>query len=299
MSNSLPALKRVTLVALLANVVLFGLKLWGFSLSNSVALLSDALNSLLDVISTTAVLISVQVARKLPDREHPFGHSRAEPIAGFVIAVIACVLGIEVLQESLVKFIFPHAHDIDPVIFVILGVAILSKLALSMWQGQVGRAGKSPAVVALSIDSRNDVLSSVAALIGITGASLGYRPADEIAGAVVGCLILWSGIRIIRDNLDMLLGRAPRDATQLEVLERVRAIDGVEEVRFCRGHYVGNELHFEIIIACHAELSTRDSAGIADAVRTAAETADDIAVAFVHVDTVESPHHYPDLLDRI
>lgn len=299
MSNSLPALKRVTIIALLANAALFGLKLWGFALSNSVALLSDALNSLLDVVSTTAVLVSVQVARKLPDREHPFGHSRAEPIAGFVIAVIACVLGIEVMQESVVKFVFPHPHVISATVFVILGVAIVAKLGLSMWQGRVGREGKSPAVVALSIDSRNDVLSSLAALAGVTGAALGYRPADEIAGAVVGCLILWSGIRIIRENLDMLLGRAPADPTQVEVIERVRAIAGVEEVRFCRGHYVGNELHFEIIIACHAEISTRASAEIADAVRTAAEAADDIAVAFVHVDTVESPHHYPDLMDRI
>ncbi|HVK37507.1 MAG TPA: cation diffusion facilitator family transporter [Candidatus Kapabacteria bacterium] len=299
MSNSLPALKRVTLIALLANAALFGLKLWGFSLSGSVALLSDALNSLLDVASTTAVLISVQVARKMPDREHPFGHSRAEPIAGFVIAVIACVLGIEVLQESTMKFVLPHPHEINPLVFAILGVAILAKIGLSMWQGRVGRAGKSPAVVALAVDSRNDVLSSIAALVGITGASLGYESADEIAGAVVGCLILWSGVKIIRENLDMLLGRAPSDLTQVDVLARVRSIDGVEEVRFCRGHYVGNELHFEIIIACSAELSTRESAEIADRVRNAAETADDIAVAFVHVDTVESPHHYPDLLDRI
>lgn len=299
MGNSLPALKRVTVIALLANVILFALKLWGFTISHSVALLSDALNSLLDVASTTAVLISVQVARKLPDREHPFGHSRAEPIAGFVIAVIACVLGVEVMQESLVKFFFPHQHEISPAVFGILGVAILAKLGLSMWQGRVGREGRSPAVVALSVDSRNDVLSSVAALVGVTGAALGYRPADEIAGAVVGMLILWSGVKIIRENLDMLLGRAPNGGTQDDVLRRVRAIDGVEEVRFCRGHFVGNEMHFEIIIACHADLSTRESAEIADAVRIAAEQADDIAVAFVHVDTVESPHHYPDLLDRI
>src|SRR5688500_11032956 len=134
MPNSLKALKRVTVVALVANIVLFGLKLWGFALSNSIALLSDALNSLLDIASTGAVLISVQVARNMPDREHPFGHARAEPIAGFVIAVVACVLGVEVLQESVVKFVFPHAHLFNTTIFVILGVAILAKLGLSMWQ---------------------------------------------------------------------------------------------------------------------------------------------------------------------
>jgi cation diffusion facilitator family transporter len=299
MPHTLSTLKRVAVVALVANIALFGVKMWGFVLSNSVALLSDALNSLLDVASTAAVLVSVQVARQLPDREHPFGHARAEPIAGFVIAVIACVLGVEVLQESVVKFIFPHSHEIDTAIFVILAVAILAKLGLSMWQERVGREAGSPALLALSVDSRNDVLSSIAALVGVTGAALGYQPADEIAGAVVGCLILWSGVRIIRENLDMLLGRAPAEETQSEVIARVAAVDGVEEVRFCRGHYVGNELHFEIIIACHADLSTRQSAEIADSVRNAAEAAAGIAVAFVHVDTIEGPHHYPDLLHRI
>lgn len=299
MPNSLKALKRVSFVALLANVVLFGLKLWGFTLSNSVALLSDALNSLLDIASTGAVLISVQVARKMPDREHPFGHARAEPIAGFVIAVVACVLGVEVLQESVVKFVMPHPHVFNTTIFLILGLAIVAKLALSMWQKRVGAEARSPAVTALAMDSRNDVLSSIAALIGVTGAALGYRPADEIAGAVVGCLILWSGIRIIRENLDMLLGRAPTASTQRDVVARVSAVEGVEQVRFCRGHFVGNELHFEIIIACQADLSTRESCAIADRAREAAESTSEIAVAFVHVDTVESPHHYPELINRI
>lgn len=299
MPYSLPALKRLTTVALLSNVVLFGLKFWGFMLSNSVALLSDALNSLLDIASTAAVLVSVQVARKMPDREHPFGHARAEPIAGFVIAVIACVLGVEVLQESVMKFAFPHPHVFSTPVFGILGVAIIAKLVLSRWQLSVGRAANSPAVVALAVDSRNDVLSSIAALVGVTGAALGYRPADEIAGAIVGCLILWSGVRIIRENLDMLLGRAPTHSIHRDVLERVCAVDGVEEVRFCRGHYVGNELHFEIIIACRADLSTRESSEIADRTRAAAESAVEIAVAFIHVDTVESPHHYPELIDRI
>lgn len=299
MSHSLPALKRVAIVALLANVVLFGLKLWGFALSNSVALLSDALNSLLDIASTAAVLVSIEVGRKAPDREHPFGHSRAEPIAGFVIAVIACVLGVEVLQESIVKFAFPHAHVFNTAVFVILGIAIVAKLGLSRWQLRVGRQARSPALIALAFDSRNDVLSSIAALVGVTGAALGYRPADEIAGAVVGCLILWSGVKIIRENLDMLLGRAADDATHAEVVERVRAVAGVEELRFCRGHFVGSELHYEIIIACRPELTTGESSEIADCVRAAAEESAEIAVAFVHVDTVGSPHHYPELVDRI
>jgi cation diffusion facilitator family transporter len=299
MSQTPAALIRVTLIALAANVVLFAIKIWGFTHSHSVALLSDGLNSLFDVASTMAVLVSVQVARKLPDREHPFGHARAEPIAGFVIAVIACVLGVEVIQESIVKFLFPHEHDFDLTIFAILGVAIASKLALSLWQHRVGTEARSPAVTALAVDSRNDVLSSIAALVGVSGAALGYEPADEIAGAVVGFLILLSGVRIIRENLDMLLGRAPSDDTHSAVLQRVSSIDGVVDVRFCRGHFVGNELHFEIIIACSGELSTRESAEIADAVRHAAEAAAGIAVAFVHVDTIEGPHHYPELVDRI
>jgi cation diffusion facilitator family transporter len=295
----MPMLRRITVVALLVNAGLFAIKMWGFSMSRSVALFSDAMNSLLDIASSSAVLVSVRVARKAPDREHPFGHARAEPIAGFVIAVIACVLAVEVIQESIVKFLFPHDHEINDWLFGILGVAILTKLLLSYWQRKVGVRERSPALVASAVDSRNDVLSSFAALVGISGAALGFQQADEIAGLVVGVLILWSGVQIIRENLDYLLGRSPSDTTLAEVRNRVDGVDGVEGIRFCRGHYVGNELHFEIIIACRGDISTKESSDIADRVRMAAESHPDAGVAFVHVDTVESPHHYPELLDRL
>ncbi|KXK55893.1 MAG: cation transporter [Chlorobi bacterium OLB7] len=137
------SLTRVTSVSLATNVLLFALKFWGFLMSGSVALFSDAMNSLLDVASSTAVLVSVRVGRKAPDREHPFGHSRAEPIAGFVLAVIACVLAVEVLQESIVKFLSKHDHEVSPWLFGILGVAIASKLVLAGWQQRVGRAAGS------------------------------------------------------------------------------------------------------------------------------------------------------------
>ncbi len=291
------SLTRVTSVSLATNALLFALKLWGFLISGSVALFSDAMNSLLDVASSAAVLVSVRVGRKAPDREHPFGHSRAEPIAGFVLAVIACVLAVEVLQESIVKFLTKHDHEVSPLLFAILGVAIVSKLAMAAWQRRVGRAANSPAVLAMAVDSRNDVLSSLAALAGVTGAAFGFDQADEIAGLIVGIIILVGGIRIVRDNLDLLLGRSPSDSVMDAVRRVVVAVPGVQEIRFCRAHYLGSELHFEIIIACHGELSTTESAQIADNVRVAAEQVPEVNVAFIHVDTVEGPHHYPELLN--
>ncbi len=288
---------HVTVASLAVNVGLFALKFWGFLVSGSVALFSDAMNSLLDIASSTAVLISVRVGRKAPDREHPFGHSRAEPIAGFVIAVIACVLGVEVVQESIVKFLVAHDHEINPFLFVILAIAVIAKLGLSWWQQSVGVRERSPALIASAVDSRNDVLSSIAALSGITGAALGFQQADEIAGLVVGVLILWGGVKITRENLDYLLGRSSSDATLRQVRRAVASVAGVEEVRFCRGHYVGSEMHFEIIIACAGELTTHESSAIADRARDAAESHPDVQMAFVHVDTVEGPHHYPELRD--
>lgn len=290
---------HVTVAALLGNAALFVLKIWGFSMSGSVALFSDAMNSLMDIASSSAVLISVRVSRKAPDREHPFGHARAEPIAGFVVAVVACVIGVEVVQESILKFMFRHDHEINAWIFIILGIAILAKLFMAAWQRRVGLREKSPALIASAVDSRNDVFSSIAALVGVSGAWLGFDRADEIAGLLVGALILWGGIQIIRENLDYLLGRSSSDETLAEIRSRVGAVDGVEEVRFCRGHYVGNEIHFEIIIACQGDISTRDSSDIADRARIAAESHPDVTVAFVHVDTVEGPHHYPELMKRL
>lgn len=290
---------HVTIAALATNVALFALKFWGFLMSGSVALFSDAMNSLLDIASSTAVLISVRVGEKAPDREHPFGHSRAEPIAGFVIAVIACVLAVEVLQESVVKFLMPHDHEFNQWLFVILGIAIAAKILLGVWQQRVGVRERSPAIIASAVDSRSDVLASIAALVGVTGAVLGFNQADEIAGLIVGLLILWGGVKIVRENLDYLLGRASSPETLAQVREIAGSVPGVDEIRFCRGHYVGSELHFEIIIACHGGMSTHDSAAIADRVRIAAESHPDVQVAFIHVDTVESPHHYPELREML
>ncbi len=290
---------RVTVVSLVANVALFALKFWGFLMSGSIALFSDAMNSLLDIASSTAVLVSVQVARKAPDREHPFGHSRAEPIAGFVVAVVGCVIGVEVVQESIVKFLRSHDHEVSPWLFAILGVAIVAKLVLAVWQRRVGVRERSPALVASAVDSRNDVLSSIAAMVGIGGAAAGFNAADEIAGLVVGILILRGAIAILRENIDYLLGRSSSDELRAAIRLGVEAIAGVEDVRFCRGHYVGNELHFEIIITCAGHRSTTESAEIADRARLVAESHPDVAVAFVHVDTIGSPHHYPELLNRL
>ncbi len=292
-------LTRITTISLAANAALCALKLWGFAMSGSIALFSDAMNSLLDIASSTAVLISVRVARKAPDLEHPFGHSRAEPIAGFVMAVIACVLAVEVLQESIVKFLARHDHEINPWLFGILGAAIIVKLLLAAWQQRVGRREKSPALLASAVDSRNDVLSSIAALAGVSGAAVGFDRADEIGGLIVGGLILMGGIRIFRENLDLLLGRAPSDGVIESVRHAVEKIEGVDALRFCRGHYLGSELHFEIIIACRGTLTTAESADIADRVRMAAEGIEGVDVAFVHVDTIEGPHHYPDLAELL
>lgn len=292
--------KRVSVVALITNAALFCLKFWGFYLSGSVALFSDAMNSLLDIASSTAVLVSVRVGHKAPDREHPFGHARAEPIAGFIIAVVACVLGVEVIQESILKFIRPHEHEVDNwQLFAILGVAIIAKLFLAAWLRTVGRRERSPALMASAVDSRNDVFSSLAALVGISGAALGFHQADEIAGLIVGILILYGGITIFRENIDYLLGRSSSDETLRRVRAVVMMVEGVEEVRFCRGHYVGNELHFEIIIACKGSISTYESSEIADHVRLTAESLPEVSMAFIHVDTIESPHHYPDLVEKL
>src|SRR5947208_16324806 len=126
---SIRALRLVTFAALAFNAMLAALKLWGYARSGSVALLSDGMNSLLDVAATTAVLVSVQVGRSAPDREHPFGHARAEPIAGFVIAIIACILGIEVLQSAVVRFLTGKTPEINDWVFGILIASIVTKLA--------------------------------------------------------------------------------------------------------------------------------------------------------------------------
>lgn len=282
-----PTAFRATLINIAGNTFLFFLKLSAALVSGSIALLSDAFNSLTDIASSIAVFICVKASAKEADAGHPFGHSRAEPVAGLIIAVLAGILGFEVIRASVWR-LFNDAAVVVVGLFALLApvITVITKLFMARYFKRVGKELNSPAITASAVDSLCDVLVAGAALVGILGVKLGYPSLDPVAGSVIGLWIIYTGYRIGVENIDYLMGSAPPPPLMEEIRKAARSIPGVEAINTVRAHYVGNFIHVEIHIEVQKHLSTFDSHAIGKAVEREVERTKAIERAFVHIDPV-------------
>jgi len=281
-----PVVLRATLLNIIGNTLLFCLKLWVALFSGSVALLSDAFNSLADIISSIAVFVCVRVSGKAPDEGHPFGHSRAEPIAGMIVAILAGILGFEIIRESVGMLLRSGEVVVSPLVVAVPVITIAVKLMMFFYFKAVGKAVNSPAITASSVDSFCDVFAALAALAGILGVYLGYPFLDPVAGLLISLWIIYTGYSIGVENIDYLMGKAPGVEFIAQIEEAACRVGGVVGTNTLRAHYVGHYIHVELHVEVAKEISTLQSHEICVSVEQAIESMDKIAKAFVHIDPV-------------
>ena len=232
---------RATWLAIAANAVLLALKASASGLSDSLTIFSETVNSLADVVASVVILLCVRWAWKRPDESHPFGHRRAEPIAGLIVAIFTGILGFEVCQAAALRLYHGELPTrIGPYPILALVITIVVKMWLTAYFRKRANLLNSPALRATAVDCRNDVLVSLQGLIAVAVADYRLPLLDTLAALLVGGYILYSAYRIGMENLDYLMGRAPDP----EHLERIRrAADGVPGVRGVseiKGHYAGH-----------------------------------------------------------
>lgn len=268
------------------NTFLFAIKITAGIMSNSLAVISDAFNSLTDILSSVIIFFAVKASSKQADEGHPFGHHRAEPIAGLLVAIFAGILGFEILHTSLFKLTETHAHTIGVPAIIVLLISIVMKLIMSSYFKKVSRKINSPALLASSIDSRNDVYISSTALVGIGCGFFGYAQIDSIAATLISFWIIYSGYKIGVQNIDYLMGRQPEDSIMEEIKTKATAVSGIRGIHDVRAHYVGNYIHVEIHISLDQTLTLTQAHDIGKNVQRAVESIESIHKAFVHIDPV-------------
>jgi cation diffusion facilitator family transporter len=276
--------EKITLLGIIVNALLFVAKLIVGYLSNSLAVMSDALNSLTDVISSIAIFIAVKVSSKNADEGHPFGHQRAEPIAGLIVAIMAGILGFEVIKTAIEKLITQEKELISLSAIYVLIFTALIKLGFSYYFIKTGKQMNSPAIVASGIDSRNDVFVSITALIGVVCSLAGYIYFDEIAAIAISFFIFQTGYKIGMENIDYLMGKAPPQKYIALITQTAQTIEGVKGLNDVLAHYVGNFIHIEIHIEVDKNLSTEQSHAIGKKVQHALEGIPVVDKAFIHID---------------
>jgi len=276
--------RNATLFNIAANLTLFVLKFAGSILSGSLALMSDAVNSFSDTVYSIAVFVAVKTSRKRADASHPFGHHRAEPVAGLLVAMLAGVLGAQIIKASIDGLMAPQFK-----VFSLIAVGILlftMGLKTVMWRyfHNIAKKINSPALKATSIDCRNDVLVSSIALLGVFAPLLGFQNLDYWAAIVIGFLIIRSGYQIGTENMDYLMGKTPEKDVLDEIRHRALSVKGVNGVHDIKAHYVGNFIHVQVHVEVSKDMTFKDAHDVGNQVRAKIEEMPGVDRAFIHVD---------------
>lgn len=248
----------VSVVGVLVNVLLAGIKFLAGLLSGSVAILADGVNNLSDAGSSVISFVTFRISAKPADRDHPFGHARIEYVTSMTVAFLILLIGFEFLKESVTGIFHPQPVEFSILTVVILSVSILGKLWLMLLNRKVGKRINSGIMRAAAADSLSDVLSTSCVLVTVIvsfvvrsfGAELPF-PLDSYMGVLVALFILWSGIGILRETKDSILGEAPDPETVEAITKLVMAFPealGIHDLTvhsYGAGHTMAS-LHVEV-----------------------------------------------------
>ncbi|MGX7162876.1 cation diffusion facilitator family transporter [Enterococcus massiliensis] len=214
-------------LGLTSNLLLFLMKFFIGLSARSVSIMADAINNLSDAASSVVTLFGFQVAAKPADSEHPYGHERFEYISGFVISIIITVVGFQFLTSAIKKIIQPVHLNLSPWLFLVLLISILIKFWQSRMYLKISDKIQSTTLKATSQDSLNDVITTVAVLVsaGVEGLT-GWR-VDGYVGLLIALYILYSGLSMVREFVNELMGNRPTDN---EIKEMERRLDNYQTI---------------------------------------------------------------------
>lgn len=200
---------RTSIIGIVANIFLAAFKALVGVMSNSIAIILDAVNNLSDALSSVITIVGTKLAGKMPDREHPLGHGRVEYLSALLVAAIIIYAGLTSLHESIIKIIHPEKAEYNTITLVILVVAIIVKFFLGRYVKATGEKVNSSALVASGADASFDAIISTSVLASAIiyiafGISL-----EAFVGVLISVIIVKAGWEMMSDTLDDILGRRP------------------------------------------------------------------------------------------
>lgn len=215
------------IVGIISNLLLFIIKFTVGTLSHSISIIADAVNNLSDSSSSLITMMGFKLSGKPADVEHPYGHARMEYISGLAVSFLILFLGIELIKSSADKIINPKAAQFSIISAAVLAIAILIKLWQSMFYRKIGSMIDSTTVIAASVDSRNDIIATSAVLAASIVTRLTGFNLDGYIGALVAAFIIVSGIRLVMDTINPLLGTAPDRELVEDIYKKILSYEGI------------------------------------------------------------------------
>ena len=219
--------KVASIIGILCNVLLFGIKLLAGLLSGSVAIMADAFNNLTDASSNVISFVGFRLSMRPADEEHPYGHGRYEYLATFIVCIIILLIGFELLKSGVDKIINPTTVEFSLVTVIILIISINIKIFLSLFNRSGAKAINSDTLRATEKDSFNDAVATSVVLISLVITHFTNFSLDGFMTVAVAVFIMLSGIGLLKETLSSLLGKPPEKEKVDYIKDKLLSYDGV------------------------------------------------------------------------
>ena len=231
---------RVSILGIVTNLVLAGFKVFVGILSNSIAIILDAVNNFSDTLSSIVTIIGARFASKSPDKKHPMGHGRSEYLSTVIIAILIIYIGLTALVESVKKIITPVDVDYQTQTIAVVSVAIVVKIILGLYVRHRGKKLNSGSLIGSGIDALFDAVISTATLIAIIFYFVTGKQIEAYLAAAISLVIIFSGLRMIWRAFSIILGERADPALTQRIKKDIAKIDGVNGAFDLFMHDYGN-----------------------------------------------------------
>jgi cation diffusion facilitator family transporter len=278
---------RFALFGLIVNILLAAAKILAGFVGHAYVLIADGIESALDVGGSIVIWGGLTVAARPPDRTHPYGHGKAEPIAAIIVAVGVVAAAVGLAIQSVREIFLPH-HAPAPWTLAVLVVAVIVKETLFRYVIRFGQKVESTAVKTDAWHHRMDAMTSIAAFIGISLALIGgkkWQRADDWAALVACSLIAANGIRLARPAFYEIMDTAPGGKIVRSIRAVASSVPGVVEVEKCRARKMGLDYYVDLHVGVDGNISVHEGHQIAHRVKAAIQQSDSrVADVLVHIE---------------
>ncbi len=270
-------------------LLVLGLKFFAWWITGSLALYSDALESIINVVAAMTAFVALRVAAQPADQNHPYGHHKAEYFSAVIEGALIIVAAVVILRDAYDAVLAPKTLDAPLVGVAVNGVATIINLVWGMMLVRRGRDWRSPALVADGKHVLADVFTSGGVLMGVgLATATGWAILDPIIAAVVAVNILWSGGAMVRDSVNGLMD----EAAPPEMVGQIRRLisehgEGALEAHDVRTRHAGQVTFIDFHLVVPGEMTVAESHAICDRLEAAIEGAVEGAVVTIHVEPAE------------
>lgn len=268
------AVKKMSAVSLVGNTVLALFKLIAGIVGKSTAMISDAVHSMSDVLSTFIAVIGVKLSEKKADDDHPYGHDRFECAASIILCGMLLAVGCGIGYSGIMTIVHGNYSEIETPGIIALAaaaVSIIVKEWMFRYTRHYARMINSTAFMADAWHHRSDALSSVGALIGIGGAIMGVPVMEPAAGVVICVFIIKAAVDIFRDALNKMLDASCGAEYEKTLSDFISQCSGVVRVDMLRTRQFGSKIYIDSEIAVDGSKSLKEAHDICENVHDEVE----------------------------